>query len=255
MVCRAIAIAFLLCIYSMLNSVIIIGHRGASGYEPENTLRSFAKAIELGVDMIEFDVHVCASGELVVIHDDTVDATTNGSGFVAEKILSELQVLDAGKGEHIPTLREVLDLVNRRVKVDIELKGLGTADLVAQLIEEYVQYKGWVYADFFVTSFDGAELALFHAVCPQVQVSHIIHSFEDDWHDVLAHIGTAIFITCSDAVTQEMVEFLHERGIYVYVYTVNEYAELQRMQQLSVDGIFSDFPDLSAEVFSSINVS
>ena len=65
--------------------MVIIGHRGASGYEPENTLRSFAKAIELGVDMIEFDVHVCASGELVIIHDDTVDATTNGSGLVAEK--------------------------------------------------------------------------------------------------------------------------------------------------------------------------
>lgn len=252
MVCRALAIAFFLCAYSMLNSVIIIGHRGACGYEPENTLRSFAKAIELGVDMIEFDVHVCASGELVVIHDDTVDATTNGSGSVAEKTLFELQVLDAGKGEHIPTLREVLDLVDRRVKVDIELKGLGTAVLVAQLIEEYVSFKGWVYDDFFVTSFEGQELALFHAACPQVQVSHIIHAFEDDWHKVLAHIDTAIFVMSSDAVTQEMVEFLHERGIYVYVYTVNEYAELQRMQQLPVDGVFSDFPDRARIVFENV---
>lgn len=227
----------------MLNSVIIIGHRGACGHEPENTLRSFAKAIELGVDMIEFDVHVCASGELVVIHDDTVDATTNGSGFVAEKTLSELQVLDAGKGEHIPTLREVLDLVDRRVKVDIELKGVGTAILVAQLIEEYVQYKNWVYDDFFVTSFESNELALFRTACPHVQVSHIIHSFEDDWPEVLGHIDTQVFVVCSDAITQEMVDFLHERGIHLYVYTVNEYAELQRMQELSVDGIFSDFPD------------
>lgn len=240
---------FLCCSYTMLNSVVIIGHRGASGYEPENTLRSFAKAIELGVDMIEFDVHVCASGELVVIHDDTVDATTNGTGSVAEKTLSELRALDAGSGESIPTLREVLELVNRRVKVDIELKGLGTAVLAAQLIDEYVQHKGWTYDDFFVTSFDHDELALFCAVCPHVQASYMLHSFNGDWRELLAQIDTAIFVTCSDEVTQEMVEFLHERGICVYVYTVNDYAELERMRQLSVDGIFSDFPDRARIVF------
>jgi len=255
MVCRAVssyAIAFLFCVHSMLNSVVIIGHRGASGYEPENTLRSFARAIELGVDMIEFDVHVCASGELVVIHDDTVDATTNGSGSVAAKTLSELSALDAGKGEHIPTLCEVLDLVNRRVKVDIELKGLGAAVLVAQCIEDYVQHKGWAYDDFFVTSFERHEIASFHDACAQVQVSHIIHSFDDDWHEVLAHVDTAIFITCSDEVTQGMVEYLHECGICLYVYTVNEYTELERMQQLSVDGIFSDFPDRALIVFENV---
>ena len=252
MVCRAItscAIAFLFCSHVMLNSVVIIGHRGASGYEPENTLRSFAKAIELGVDMIEFDVHVCASGELVVIHDDMVDATTNGSGSVAEKTLSDLGSLDAGKGEHVPTLREVLDLVNRQVKVDIELKGIGTAVLVAQLIHDYVQHKGWVYDDFFVTSFERDELTLFHEACPHVQFSHIIHSFEDDWHKVLDQIDTAVFVTCSDEVTLEMVKFVHARGIYLYAYTVNEYAELERMQQLSVDGIFSDFPDRARIIF------
>ncbi len=252
LVCRGIiscAIAFLLCSYSILNSVVIIGHRGASGYEPENTLRSFAKAIELGVDMIEFDVHVCASGELVVIHDDTVDATTNGNGSVAEKRLSDLQILDAGKGEHIPTLCEVLDAVNRLVKVDIELKGIGTGVLVAQLIDDYVQYKNWTYDDFFVTSFERDELALFHVACPHVQISHIIHSFDSDWHEVLGHLDTAIFVTCSNEVTQEMVEYLHELGIYLYVYTVNEYVELQRMKEIAVDGIFSDFPDRARTVF------
>lgn len=256
MVCRAVsscAIAFLLFSHSILFSVVIIGHRGASGYEPENTLRSFAKAIELGVDMIEFDVHVCASGELVIIHDDTVDATTNGSGLVAEKTLGELQALDAGAGEHIPTLREVLDLVNRRVKVDIELKGLGTAVLVAYLIDEYVQHNGWAYDDFFVTSFERDELEQFCAVCPQVQVSHIIHSFDGgDWREVLDHVITAIFVICSDEVTSEMVEYLHTRGICLYVYTVNEHAELERMRRLSVDGIFSDFPARARAVFANV---
>jgi len=254
MSCRAIniySIAFLLFSHSILLSVVIIGHRGASGYEPENTLRSFAKAIELGVDMIEFDVHVCASGELVVIHDDTVDATTNGSGLVAEKTLGELQSLDAGKGEHIPTLSEVLDLVHRRVKVDIELKGLGTAGLVAHLIDEYVQHKDWTYDDFFVTSFARDEIEQFCVVCPQVQTSHIIHSLEGNWHEVLDQITTKIFITSSEAITSEIVKYLHGRGMYVYVYTVNEYAELERMQQLSVDGVFSDFPDRVQVIFAN----
>lgn len=229
--------------------MVIIGHRGASGYEPENTLRSFAKAIEQGVDMIEFDVHVCASGELVVIHDDTVDATTNGTGRVAEKTLCDLQILNAGKGEHIPTVREVLDLVNRRVKVDIELKGLDTAHSVAQLVDHYVRYKDWTYDDFFVTSFEYDEFERFGVLCPHVKTSHIIHSFDGNWRKVLDQITTTIFVTCSDEISHEMVEYLHKRGVSVYVYTVNEYVELERMKQLSVDGVFSDFPDRVRQSF------
>ena len=91
--------------------MIIIGHRGAMGYEPENTLRSFQKALDLGVDMIEFDVHLCKSGELVVFHDEKVNRTTNGQGYIAQKSLEKLKELDAGQGEKIPTLEEVLDLV------------------------------------------------------------------------------------------------------------------------------------------------
>src|SRR6056297_2287931 len=105
--------------------VLKIGHRGAMGYEPENTLRSFKKAIELNVDMVELDVYVCSSGELVVIHDDKVDKTTNGKGYVSEKSFDELRKLDAGMGEKIPTLQEVLDLIDKRAKVNIELKGKG----------------------------------------------------------------------------------------------------------------------------------
>ena len=96
-----------------------IGHRGARGYAPENTLKSFQKAIELGVDAVELDVQLCKSGELIVMHDDTVDRTTDGSGFVKKLKLKDLKKLDAGMGERIPTLEEVLDLVNRRVKVNI----------------------------------------------------------------------------------------------------------------------------------------
>ena len=105
-----------------------ISHRGACGYEPENTLASFKKAIEINADMIELDVHVCKTGEVVVIHDEKVNRTTNGKGYVSQKNLESLKKLDAGKGKKIPTLIEVLDLVNKRVKVNIELKGKKTAE-------------------------------------------------------------------------------------------------------------------------------
>ena len=95
-----------------------IGHRGAMGYAPENTLKSFKKALELNVDAIELDVYICKSGELVVIHDDKVNRTTNGKGYVAEKTFKELRALDAGEKEKIPELKEVFDLVNKKVNIN-----------------------------------------------------------------------------------------------------------------------------------------
>src|SRR5260221_725361 len=108
--------------------MLVFGHRGAMGYEPENTLRSFEKAIELGVTMIELDVFVLQDGSVVAIHDPVLNRTTNGNGIVTNKSLQEIKMLDAGKGEKIPTLQEVLDVVARRVRVNIELKGKNTAE-------------------------------------------------------------------------------------------------------------------------------
>ncbi|MBA6363297.1 glycerophosphodiester phosphodiesterase, partial [Colwellia sp. BRX8-8] len=109
------------------------------GHEPENTLRSFKKALALNVDAIELDVYVCKTGELVVIHDDKVDRTTNGIGYTEDKTFVELRQLDAGKGELIPTLEEVLDLVDKSVIVNIELKGRSTAIATYQVIDKYIK--------------------------------------------------------------------------------------------------------------------
>jgi len=106
----------------MPNNFLKIGHRGAMGYQPENTLISFEKAIQLGVDMIEMDVEKCKTGELIIIHDQKVDRTTNGEGYVADFSFEEIKKLDAGNGEKIPTVQEVLNLVKNRVKINLELK-------------------------------------------------------------------------------------------------------------------------------------
>ncbi len=109
-----------------------IGHRGACGYEPENTLRSFKRALDLQVDMVEFDVYTLAGGEIVIIHDDKVNRTTNGHGYVLDKNFEEIRKLDAGQGEKIPTLEEALDLIDKKCQVNIELKG---AELPSRFIE------------------------------------------------------------------------------------------------------------------------
>ena len=133
------------------------GHRGACGHEPENTVRSVRRALELGADGVEVDVHF-ADGHLVVIHDDTLERTTDGHGCVAKKTFDHLRSLDAGLGEHIPTLAEIFDAVNRRGVINVELKAPHTAAPVAALIAEYVNRRGWSYDDFLVSSFDHAQI-------------------------------------------------------------------------------------------------
>jgi len=113
-----------------------IGHRGARAYEPENTLRSFQRAIELGVDAVELDVRKTKDNELVVIHNADVNKTTDGTGSVNELTLDEIKRLVTEKGEKVPTLAEVLDFVGKRVKILIELKEVGTEEQVLGLISQ-----------------------------------------------------------------------------------------------------------------------
>jgi glycerophosphoryl diester phosphodiesterase len=221
----------------------IIGHRGASGYKPENTLSSFRKALEIGVDMVELDVHVLQTGELVVIHDETVDRTTDGTGHVVDFSFEQIRQLDAGNGQKIPLLSEVLDLVDKRVPVNIELKGKGSAKLVARLIDQYVTEKGWEEELFVVSSFDLMELRKFIELMPHIHTGALYDGEPVRFLAFAKRRGTysanfdAVFITNKD------VYKAHQNGLIVYVYTVNDGDEAERMEEMHVDGIFSDYPD------------
>ncbi|MGH7791719.1 MAG: glycerophosphodiester phosphodiesterase, partial [Thermodesulfobacteriota bacterium] len=127
-----------------------IAHRGASAYEPENTLRSFKRAMEMGAEMMELDVRFSRDGHLVIIHDKKVDRTTNGRGLVREMTLRELKNLDAGKGEKIPTLEEVFDLGKGTIRYVLELKDRGVEEEVINLVRD----KGLI-EDVFIASFHG----------------------------------------------------------------------------------------------------
>ena len=148
-----------------------IGHRGARGYEAENTLASFQKAIDLKVDGIELDVHLSADGELMVIHDETVDRTTNGKGLVNSFTKTELQNFSIEANNKIPTLSAVFDLVDRRCFINIELKSFETAAKVVTLIEKYIREKNWKYTDFIVSSFNWDALEEVNFVNPEISIA------------------------------------------------------------------------------------
>ena len=226
-----------------MKEIIKIGHRGAAGYEPENTLRSFQKAIDLGVDMIEVDVFACKSGEVVALHDPKLQRTTSGHGYVIKKSLRELKMLDAGKGERIPTLEEVFDLVNRRVKINIEIKGARSLRSVIRIVNKYVYEKGWRYDDFLVSCVTRHSLRKIFKINPQLPVGAILIYKPNRFLAFAVQINAYSVNVRFRLLNAVFVEKAHQRGLKVFAWTVNEPEDIKRMKALGVDGIFSDYPD------------
>jgi len=225
------------------NTMLTIGHRGAKGHVTENTLASFAKALELGAQGIELDVHVCASGELVVFHDVTVDRLTNGTGEVAKFTLTELKALEVTGGYSIPTLNEVLDLVNKKCLVNIELKGSHTAQPVNNTIEKYIAESGWAYADFIVSSFQYEELKAMSEINPNVPLGVLTEtSLQQAWEWADAFNAVALHPHYT-LLTESNVAKAHQAGYKIYTFTVNKPADIAHIKALGVDGIITDFPD------------
>lgn len=224
---------------------LIFGHRGACGYEPENTISSFKKALEIGVDGIELDVHVCATGELVVIHDDTVDRTTNDHGYVADMSFKQLAELLVERNERISTLAEIINFIDRRVPINIELKGSGAARPVADLLHLYFK-RGWSYDNFIVSSFNFAELEVFKQFCSMVKTGALFEKDDqnNDKIGILAKGCGANFIGIEVAmVTKKLVDSLHKEGFLVFAWTINDKKTAEEMRKLRLDGIFSNCPD------------
>ena len=219
--------------------MLCIGHRGAGGHEPENTLRSVRRALAMGADGIEIDVH-CLEGALIVIHDSTLDRTTNSSGSLRRRTLAQVRSLDAGKGERIPLLSEVLDALDRRVLVNIELKGRHTAGPVRNLLQDYIA-RGWAPGDFIVSSFYRAELLRLRDSGLPVG---ILFARSPRLFRPLAHTLRAWSIHVPLAqVTPRLVSAVHADGRKLFVFTVNKRADMDRLDHMGVDAIFSDYPD------------
>ena len=218
---------------------VVIGHRGAAGLEPENTRRSFARAIELDCDAVELDVHV-VEDQLVVIHDHKLDRTTNGKGKVRFSKLADLRLLDAGAGERIPLLEEVIDLTSpTETPVNIELKGKGTAKQVAAVLEESDR--------FLVTSFNHDELRQFRALRTDIAVAPLFEWWRTDAIETARELD-AVSINLGDRIaSSKRVDKIRAAGFEVLVYTVNSARRARQLEKMGVSGIFTDRPDIVIE--------
>ncbi|MBF9018241.1 MULTISPECIES: glycerophosphodiester phosphodiesterase family protein [unclassified Oceanispirochaeta] len=220
--------------------MLIIGHRGASELAPENTLKSIQVAIESNVDMIEIDIAVCSTGETMLLHDDKIDRCTNGQGYIADLSFDFLRKLDAGEGELIPTLQEVLNLIDGRLPLNIEIKGKGSSNEVANILKNEIAEKGRRPDDFLVSSFDHTELVCFKKICPEIRISPIISCHPVSLAALADDMGAWSLNMKREYVSREIIEDAHKRGIKVLIFTVNHPVELSRLKELKVDGVFTN---------------
>lgn len=227
-----------------MKKITCFAHRGACGHEPENTLRSIQKAIELGAEWIEIDVFP-VEDELVVIHDETLDRCTNGTGNVLECSLDYLRTLDAGKGERIPYLREVFEIIGTSAKLNIELKWTGMAQRVVQLIDEYIRDHGWTYERILVSSLFHGEVQKVKWLQPKIPTAPVFSGPPpENYLQIAGELGASSLTMDADYIKKEMVKAAHHAGLKVFVFTVNTPEEIDRMKAIGVDGVFTNFPEI-----------
>lgn len=214
-----------------------IGHRGANGYEAENTLASFAKAIELNVDAIELDVHLSSDGEIMVIHDETLNRTTTKTGFVSDYSASELKKLG------IPTLEQVLLFLNRRCVINIEIKEATATPKVLQLIEKSVNEQHWKYNQFQISSFNWEALSMVSKINSKIAIGVLAEASIEKALAFAIQIKAHSINPYFKLLNSENVNLIHSNGFKIYTWTVNTPEDLIFVKSLNVDGIISDFPD------------
>ena len=226
---------------------LIIGHRGAFSEAPENTMLSFNTAYELGADMIEFDVRMCKSGEIVVIHDAEVDRTSNGEGKVGEMTLEELRKLDFGDGEKIPTLEDVLDFAKNRIFLNIELKEEDIVEKVVKLIEKYKMERQVIISSFY----HGALLEV-KKIKPGIITAPLFMHKPIDPGNLAIEAKSEALHPYFEYVDKEFVEKAKGSGIYLNVWTVDFPEEIERLAKLGVDGIITNDIEMAKEVLENL---
>ena len=227
----------------MSTSVLKIGHRGAKNYVTENTIQSIEKALECGVDAVEIDVHLCASGELVVFHDFTLDRITDGSGEVAKFTLFQLKALTVVGGFKIPTLTEVLRVINKRCILNIELKGKFTAAKTCELIAFEIAENNWSYKDFILSSFQQKELVKVYEIDKNIPLAVLTKANVADAITFAKTIDSKIIHPNFALLTEDNVKLSQQEGYTINTWTVNDPETIARMKRYGVNGIISDVPD------------
>ena len=215
-----------------------IGHRGAKAYEPENTLRSFKKALEIGVNAVELDVRKTKDNQLVVIHDADIKRTTDGRGLVSELKLEEIKEFFTEKGEKIPTLKEALDFLDKKVRILIELKEAGIEEKVLAAVHEKELQKHVI-----AVSFIEEALRKVKELDKEVETGLIYVQHKNPIKAAL-DLNARYLLPLYRFTHTANVKKAHENGLKVIVWTVNKPEEVAEYAKKGVDGIASDKPDI-----------
>jgi glycerophosphoryl diester phosphodiesterase len=237
---------------------IAFAHRGASAHAPENTLSAFELAVKQGAPAIEFDVKLTSDRQVIIIHDLTLERTTNGSGPVAKQSLAALRELDAGSwksadycGEKIPTLDEVFEAVGKKLLINVELTNYATpfdglVHEVAALVKKHGLQDRVIFSSFLPTN-----LVIARRLLPNVPRGQLVNEGNSGWWQRLAgnFMAQDAEHPYTEDVTADMVKRAHAKGRRVHVWTVNDPADMRRLRSLGVDGIFTDDPLIGLENF------
>ncbi|GAA4929801.1 glycerophosphodiester phosphodiesterase [Streptomyces coeruleoprunus] len=218
-------------------SFLTIGHRGVMGVEPENTLRSFVRAEQSGMDAIELDLHLSKDGALVVMHDAEVDRTTDGTGPIADKTLAELRELDAGLGERIPVFEEVLDAV--RAPLQAEIKDVAAARALAE-----VMHRRDVVGRVEVSSFHDEAVAEIARLVPGVRTVLIADHWGPDIVERALAVGADALALNIRRLTLQTAERTRAAGLRLIAWVVNTPQHLRLVRALELDGATTDYPDI-----------
>jgi len=228
--------------------IVVVAHRGFSGIYPENTILSFKKAIELGVDFIELDVRQTKDDEIIVLHDEKIDRTTDGSGFIKEMTYKEIQQYDAGRwkgysGEKIPHLKEVLESMDSNTKILIEIKHCDTEKLV-RIIDEY-KFRDRV----FVGSFNLEYVKQIRNISPEIATSLISSSIPENLIDLIISGIKKIDISFK-CLTRITVKNLLFRGFIINGWTPDTEEDIIKTIQTGVQFITTNRPDILKNILS-----
>lgn len=230
----------------MNRKIKVIAHRGASAEIPGNTISAFKKAIEVGADMIELDVHASKDGHLVVIHDFTVDETTNGSGAVAELTLAELKELVVEDVEKIPTLEEVFQLAKGKIDINVEIKAEGIEQKVVDLIRKYGLEKNVL-----ISSFNLPGIKIVKEIAPELKTAALLSTPVEDILGVLKEYKADAINPFFVMVNEEFVKTIHDAGYQIYPWTVDDEDMMQYLIELNVDGIITDVPEILIDILKN----
>jgi glycerophosphoryl diester phosphodiesterase len=221
--------------------MLIFAHRGASGYLPENTLVAFEKALALGADAIELDVHNVA-GELVVFHDRRLEGKSDTTGLIHQQTLESLAKVRV-QGEPIPTLWQVLSLIDGRCMVNIELKGMGCVAPFIELYPKTLKALNFTPQQLLVSSFNHPYLVTVKQAFPDCPIAPLLAGIPLNLAEVGSQLNAYSINLDIGFISKAMIDDAHARGLKVFVYTVDDEDDLRALKYLSVDGVFSNYPD------------